>query len=237
MKVTKMVPEQERPLTMAETETYAQFEATDRAGLVVFHPQVAPGKPAPNAVVFLKDFTRLAVTYLPDRYRVQGDQWFRFDDGKEIPIDDSPLELGWDAAMAVKSRIEQERDRGAWVVPVVVFVDMEPDDGIREAEVQSGSRVLFGLCDHVEALVSVLENRDLQYPLSEWQIADEAPALSRQSDDTVQESAAASVDLGDVGRHLGIPKVDIKIDVVNIYVTVASPGGDVGVSLTTDLQQ
>ena len=45
MKVTKMVAEKERPLTMAETQVYAQFEASDRAGHVVFHPQVAPGNP------------------------------------------------------------------------------------------------------------------------------------------------------------------------------------------------
>ena len=119
MKVTKMVAEKERLLTMAETEAYAQFEASDRAGHVVLHPQVAPGKPAPDAVAFLKDFTRLVITYVPDRYRVQGDQWFRLeDDGEETPIDDTPLEVGWHAAMAVKSRIEQGRDRGAWVVRV-----------------------------------------------------------------------------------------------------------------------
>ena len=79
MEVTKIVAEKERPLTMAETEAYAQFEASDRAGHVVFHPQVAPGKPAPDAAAFLKDFTRLAITYVPDRYRVQGDQWFRLE--------------------------------------------------------------------------------------------------------------------------------------------------------------
>ena len=238
MKVTKMVAEKERPLTMAETEAYAQFEASDRAGHVVFHPQVAPGKPAPDAVAFLKDFTRLAITYVPDRYRVQGDRWSRLeDDGKETPIDDNPLELAWHAAMAVKRRIEQGRDRGAWVVPVAVFVNMEPDDGIREAEAQSGSRVLFGLCDHVEALVSVLGKRDLQYPLTGRDIAEEVTALSRQSEATDPEPPTAYVDLGDVGRQLGIPKVDIRIDTVNIYVTIASPGGDVGVSLTTDPQQ
>ena len=238
MEVTKIVAEKERPLTMAETEAYAQFEASDRAGHVVFHPQVAPGKPAPDAAAFLKDFTRLAITYVPDRYRVQGDQWFRLeDDGEETPIDDNPLELAWHAAMAVKSRIEQGRDRGAWVVPVAVFVNMEPDDGIREAEAQSGSRVLFGRCDHVEALVSVLGKRDLQYPLTGRDIAEGVTALSRQSEATDPEPPTASVDLGDVGRQLGIPKVDIRIDTVNVYITVASPGGDVGVSLTTDPQQ
>ena len=190
IKVTKIVAEKERPLTMAETEAYAQFEASDRAGHVVFHPQVAPGKPAPDAVAFLKDFTRLAITYVPDRYRVQGDRWSRLeDDGKETPIDDNPLELAWHAAMAVKSRIEQGRDRGAWVVPVAVFVNMEPDDGIREAEAQSGSRVLFGRCDHVEALVSVLGKRDLQYPLTGRDIAEEVTALSRQSEATDPEPA------------------------------------------------
>ena len=89
---------------------------------------------------------------------------------------------------------------------------------------QSGSRVLFGLCDHVEALVSVLGKRDLQYPLTARDIAEGVTALSGPADDTVPESATASVDLGDVGRHLGIPKVDIRIDTVNIYVTIASPG-------------
>ena len=114
---------------------------------------------------------------------------------------------------------------------------MEPDDGIRAAAVHSRARVLFGLCDHVEALVSVLEKRDLQYPLNARDIAEGVTALSRPSEATDPEPATTSVDLGDVGRHLGIPKVDIRIDTVNVYVTIASPDGDVGVSLTTDLQQ
>ena len=45
MKVAKIVAEKERPLTMAETEAYAQFEASDRAGHVVFHHRWRPANP------------------------------------------------------------------------------------------------------------------------------------------------------------------------------------------------
>ena len=241
MDVTKAVPEQDRPLTLAETEAYAQFDASDRAGLVVFHPQVASDEPAPDAAFFATNFTRLLITYLPGRYRVEGKNWFGVDDdGGEVSIT-NPLARCWDAAMAAKSRIELERNIGAWVVPVAAFVDMEPDDGIREAEAKCGARVLFGLHDHVESLLSLLKQRDLQYPLNGLYIDDEAAALTRRSVGSDPETRTESKDLGDVSRYLGMPKVDIKIDTVYIYVTVyvtvnSSGDGDDGVEVKADPQ-
>ena len=41
------------PLSQAEMKAYQQFEASDQAGQVLFHPQLADGKPAPNCVAFL----------------------------------------------------------------------------------------------------------------------------------------------------------------------------------------
>ena len=59
-------------LTPAELEACQQFEASNRAGQVLFHPQVAAGQPAPNCVALLEEVGRFAITILQGRYTVEG---------------------------------------------------------------------------------------------------------------------------------------------------------------------
>ena len=48
------------------------FEASDRAGLVLWHPEVDTGEPAPDAVVFFQKHCRLAVTFVPSICAIEG---------------------------------------------------------------------------------------------------------------------------------------------------------------------
>ena len=54
------------PLSQAEMKASQQFEASDQAGQVLFHPQVADGQPAPNCVAFLEEVGRFGVTILEE---------------------------------------------------------------------------------------------------------------------------------------------------------------------------
>lgn len=117
--------------------------------------------------------------------------------------------------------------KGVYVVPVVVFTDMEPDDDIRTAAAGKAARVLFGLQGHVEALASLLGVNDLRNPLTRQYIDESMAALTNRSDASVRSSTAKAVDLGKVGDHPVIHRVDVHIDTVHVYVTMAAPDGDV----------
>ena len=81
-----------RPPTPAELEALRQFEASQRNGEVLFHPQVASGQPVPNYVAFFEETGRFAVTILEGHYAVEDGRWFRHqDDDAQVPAD-NPLE-------------------------------------------------------------------------------------------------------------------------------------------------
>ena len=89
MKVVKN--DNNNPLSPAEMEACQQFEASDQAGQVLFHPQVASGRPAPNCVALLDEVGRFGITILEGRYTVEAGQWFRRQaDGARSPMD-NPL--------------------------------------------------------------------------------------------------------------------------------------------------
>ena len=226
MKVVK-TNNNKRAMTLAELEALAQFEASDRKGQVVFHPWVGPATPAPHCVVLPKDLTRIAATYLDGEHWVEDGQWYRRDDdGGVTPIGDV-LERCWQAAMAVRSRLKKMLGINAYVVAVAVFTGMEPDESILAAAASRGTRVLFGLDDHVERLAALPGEQDLQHPLQARYIPDEAEALSRPpaTATAAAEPETASLDVGD-GRvviHAGTVHLHLHL---HITIVAAPNGGD-----------
>ena len=230
MKVVK-TNNNKHAMTLAELEALAQFEASDRKGQVVFHPWVGPGSPAPHCVVLPKDLTRIAATYLDGEHWVEDGQWYRRDDdGAVTPIDDV-LERCWQAAMAVRSRLKKQLGINAYVVAVAVFTGMEPDESILAAAASRGTRVLFGLDDHVERLAALPGEQDLQHPLQARYIPDEAEALSRPPATAAAGPETATLDVGD-GRvviHAGTVHLHLYITIV----AAPNGGGDDGDELPT----
>ena len=212
-------------MTLAELEALAQFEASDRKGQVVFHPWVVPGSPAPHCVALPEGLTRIAATYLDGEHWVEDGQWYRRDDdGAVTPIGDV-LERCWQAAMAVRSRLKKQLGINAYVVAVAVFPDMEPDESILAAAASRGTRVLFGMDDHVERVAALPGEQDLQHPLQARYIPDEAEALSGPPATAAAEPETASLDVGD-GRvviHAGAVHIHLHL---HITIVAAPNGGD-----------
>ena len=147
--------------------------------------------------------------------------------GRGNPIDDV-LERCWQAATAVRSRLKKQLGMKAYVVSMVVFTGMAPDGSIVAAAGNRGTRVLFGMDDHVECLVGQLREQDLQYPLQARHIPDEAEALSRQPAEAAAEPEAASLDVGDGGVVIHAGTVHVHI---HLHITIVAPpngGGNDG---------
>ena len=225
MKVLQTDNNNQGALTRSELEALAQFQASDRGGQAVFRPWVGPDSPAPHCVALLEGLTRIAATYLDGEYSVK--DGYRDDEGTVTPIDDV-LEGCWQAAMAVRARLKRELEINAYVVAAAVFANMEPDDSILAAAASRGTRVLFGLDDHVERLAALPGEQDLQHPLRARYIPNDAAALSRQPDPAAAEPETASLDVAD-GR------VVIQADTVHVHITiVATPNGGDGLPTVPD---
>ena len=180
---------------------------------------------------FREGLTRIAVTYLDGEHWVEDGQWYRRDDdGAVTPIGDV-LERCWQAAMAVRSRLKEARGIKAYVVSVAVFTGMAPDGSIVAAAASRGTRVLFGLDDHVERLAALPGEQDLQYPLQARYIPDDAEALSRPPASAAAEPETASLDVGDGRVVIYAGTVHLHL---HLHITiVAAPNGDDGDELPT----
>ncbi len=149
------------PLRTVELKAMAQFKARDRGGTALWRPGVTGNVPSPDCVTLIHKIGRFAICFLSGDYDVEDGSWYhRADDGEVVSVED-PLESAWQAAMAVRDDIIRDFDFGAFVLPVAVFADMEPDETVLDMKGDRGVKVLWGLDDLVERVIR-------QLPKSKW---------------------------------------------------------------------
>ena len=223
MEIIRNDNDNDNPLSPAEMKACQQFEASPLAGQVLFHPQVADGKPTPNCVAFLEEVGRFGVTIMEDRYTVEGRQWIRHQaDGARSPIY-KPLEGVWQAAKAVREELNRKLDIGAYVIPVAWFPDMDEDEDILDEVGDSKVRLLFGQADLAQRLVHLPKGDELRPNLSHRYIKREVKVLSPAS--AVETPAPAGEKPQSVKGRAGALTFQ-HVDTVNIYVTIVN--GSVG---------
>ena len=223
-----------QPLSPAEEEARARFEASDRPGQALFHPLVDPGDTAPHCVVFVEGVSRFAIRFMPGQYSLTNGQWLRQDDGgAAVPVED-PLEETWRAAAAVRTRLSRELEMGAYVIPVVIFPDMEPDAAILAAAQGRSVRALWGQGNDVQRLANLPDEQEAYPQLSRRFIEREVATLSRPSshgEPVLAEPVAAEFPeenpseeaRPEVSGPIGALTVG-PVETVNIYVTIVNGG-------------
>ncbi len=221
MKVVNNHSDNNQPLTLAELEAIQQFEASERDGQVLFHPQVATGQPAPNCVPFFEKVGRFAVTILEGHYSIKRGQWWRHDaSGIQTPVD-NPLEGAWQAAKSVRSVIKQTLDIGAYIVAVVWFPDMEEDEDILDEADGRSVRLFFGQVDLVQRLVDLPKEKQLQTQLSGRYIKQELAVLSHAS--VVEPEPAEEPE--PVSGRIGALNIG-RVETMNVYITIVNGDDD-----------
>ena len=223
MKVVKNNDDNNQPLTLAELEAIQQFEASERDGLAVFHPQVAAGQPAPNCVPFFEELGRFAITILEGRYTVENGRWFRREADGAMTLVDNPLEGAWQAAKAVRMALKRELDLNTYVIAVAWFPDMEEDEDILDEAGGRSVHLFFGGVDLAQRLANLPKEDELQTHLSRRYIKQEVAVLSRPSAEVSPEPAEDSSP--SMKGRVGALVLE-RVETVNIYITIVY--GDMG---------
>ena len=81
------------------------FEASDRAGQVLWQPRVDNGATAPQAMIFFQEHCRLAVTFVTPICAVDGRNWKEMDSAGGVAMK-NPIKQAWHAAEAVRKTIK-----------------------------------------------------------------------------------------------------------------------------------
>ncbi len=232
MKTVNANPDQ--PFNPSEQEAWRQFEASDRNGQALFGPMVDPKATPPEYVACFEGIGRFAVRLMPGTYWQRNGRWMLEDaDGTAAPVPD-PLKEAWRSAIAVHDRLVRELEIGAYVVPVAIFPDMEPDaDIMREAEPTS-VKVLWGPDDQVRKLVDLLGEKEMRTAFNGSYIEREVRVLQRPPSveasvpaepvsEAAPEDAAPENGPPEVGGRIGALVIQ-RAETVNINLTIVYGG-------------
>lgn len=204
------------PLSSAERNAMAQFEASDRGGATVWRPRVSGNRTSPHCVVVARKIGRFAIVFLPGKYGMEDGIWYRRGaDGGDIKVAD-PLETVWEAGMAARDEIHRPINFSGFVVPVAVFTDMDPDETILEQRGSPGVKVLWGLDDLVERVIRQLPEDKRKSDLSSKYIEKDVRALTRGPS---PEGGAAAPDEVQVDLESGVLNLN---DAQSVIVNVSS---------------
>ena len=217
MKVLNNMPNgrDQNPLSAAELEAIAQFEASDRDGTALWRPQVSGNAPAPDCMAYFHGIGRFAVSFLSGSYSVEGRRWYhRSDDGDATAVED-PVERVWQAAMAVKEEITRDHDFGPYILAVAVFPDMEPDEALMAVRSRSAVKMLWGTHDLVERVIRQLDESKRRSALSAEFVEKDIRALTRgRAPGDAGSTEEVEVDLASGELHLHGPK-SVGINMAN----------------------
>ena len=213
--------------TQAQLDFLRMLEQSGSPGQALWHPRVADRYSAPDCLVVMDKICSFALTLLDGQWTVDHGDWWRRSDGAVSTPMDNPLETARRTSEGVRLALRGQTGMGCYIIPVVVFVDMESDAGIQQAVQDRGVRVLWGVQRSVDSLVDLPSQEQLQHYLDDRIIELQIAALRRQPCHAVPTPETAHLDL-EAG-----PLVIQHADVVNIYVTVDS-GGSFGLAPRDD---
>ena len=167
------------------------FEASDRAGLVLWQPRVDNGDAVPQAMVFFQEHCRLAVIFVTSICAIDGRNWTSMDSAGGVPMK-NPIDQAWRAAEAVRNTIKKALGIGAYVIPVVVFVNMPENVDITGSLGRSQVKLVWEIQDLVERFFALPEEHQLQPQLNADYIEEEMLALDGAPEASPTAKAAAA---------------------------------------------
>ena len=213
------------PKRQAELAIYRELAGSEAAGAVIYESRPYPHCPELDFVILLETIGRYATQVKGGPYRVdRGTLYLQLPDGTERQVG-SILKECWDATMALH-RWLQERipdGRSPFMVPVVIFPDMEPDEAIEAWAVQANVRVIWGSDNLVERLIEMARTCRFFYPPTAEEVQEEVRLILGAAAPEHEEQQEPEHQQRELDRDRHEPRegearhVNIHIDVLNLY--------------------
>ena len=200
-----------------------------RAGETVFN---FSGQPSGQIAAFqwLEGHARYGIVALGGHYTVDPDtlQWFSHGPSGAVPAPD-PRQLTNDTAMAMRDAIRQQTTFDVFVIPVVVFADMEPDPVIERLVHSTNVRAVFGVHRLLSVLEAIPQSIEVRHPPTAKHVRNESQALKRAFglDGVAQPATPAPADAGEgtvEDFSLSAQSITITINRVDQLIVKPTPG-------------
>ena len=161
------------PTRRAEHTVYQILAHSDVPGRALYEARVLPKGRQIDFAIWLEGVGRFAA-------ELKGGMWSIDDLGKWNVFaeggwhrKDCPVTQAWDAAMSIPEAIQREFHRRVYIVGVLAFPDMEPDQIIVNAAARQRIEVIFGTDHWVERLAELAAPRGIIRPPTPGQIEQE----------------------------------------------------------------
>ena len=134
------------PKRQAELAIYRALEASAMPGAALYEPKFGPYSRGLDFGLWLEGAGRYGLEGKGGQHSVQGATWWLSTPYGQVQQECPALQV-WDGSMAFRDRIARKKGKGPFVVPVLVFPDMEPDASVAAVLADSAVYAVFGVED------------------------------------------------------------------------------------------
>ena len=167
MKVHLDFPEHrlDDPKRQAELAVYQQLAASEAEGVALYEARPNSQCKELDFAIWLTGIARYGMQVKGGFYRTGKGAWYLITPTSE-ERKGSPLKQVWDSTMGLHDHLQRRitGNRNPFIVPVLVFPDMDIDEAIEAWATQAGVRVLFGAERLVDRLVHLADTCNFFYP-------------------------------------------------------------------------
>ena len=134
------------PKRQAELAIYRELETSVTPGAALYEPRFGPYTRGLDFGVWIEGVGRYGIEGKGGQHCVKGATWLLATPYGQVELECPALQV-WDGAMAFRDRIALKKGKGPFIVPVLVFPDMEPDSSVAATLADSAVYAIFGLED------------------------------------------------------------------------------------------
>ena len=169
-----------KPKRQAEKRVYEALAGNDRQGFVYYEWRKGYGHIELDFAVWIEGLGRFALQVKGGHYLLIDGEWrLKTRDGVKL-IESGPLDETKLAALDLHDDIKElaEAHYNPYVIPVLVFPDMEPDLAIRQLAKRTGVYVIWGVRNLLADLEEIVRSRRVLEALGMYRIAGEVHAVT-----------------------------------------------------------
>ena len=145
------------PKRQAEAAVFDALAGSNASGHALYEWGAPDRHHRTDFALWLESVGRFCIEVKGGQYALDGVQWFlHTPDGLEAKS--SPLQQADDAAMDLRNEIHRQTGYKVFIIPVVVFPDMQPDPVIEQHAARTNVKVIWGT-EHLLADLEAVARR------------------------------------------------------------------------------
>ena len=165
------------PKRGAETRVFDELQRSHPPGFVHYEWQRDRRSPQLDFATWLSGVGRFGLQVKGGQYVLLNGQWY-LQTGNRLEMKESPLRKTCDATMSLHDEIAENVSYKAFLIPVLIFPDMEPDPAIIAEAERSKAHVIWGVDGLVDRLREIADVTGVYHPPDEEDITREVAAVT-----------------------------------------------------------